>query len=264
MNGKFKCCGKDFRNLTCVVCHNVFHPSCNKNVFKLEQHKIICSTDCQTFKEHDEMKSQTLTDELSKLQTLLEEKESYLGRLKRSSQNFEVSVIEAETELLERIDNQLKLIDELNTKITTLKKGIENLLQGTKDKQEAIIKLENDLTELNEINRNMIASIESRNENKVNTEEGYVCKTKMVEQEAYTTTLNSQLRKLHIEHERVVEMNQNLKKELEKIKVENAKFYDSMTTLLDENKENKTALEELKLTQSDILMKVPSNVKHAR
>ncbi|KAG5860951.1 hypothetical protein JTB14_004205 [Gonioctena quinquepunctata] len=109
----------------------------------------------------------------------------------------------------------------------------------------------------------MIVSIRIlENENKVNTEEGYVCKTKMAEQEAYTTTLNSQLRTLHIEHKKVVEINQNLKKE--KIKVENAKFHDSMTTLLDENKENKTALEELKLTQSNILMKAPSDVKYAR
>ncbi|KAG5899375.1 hypothetical protein JTB14_036864 [Gonioctena quinquepunctata] len=192
---------------------------------------------------------QTMMDESSKLQTLLEEKESHSGRLKKTSQNFEVSVIEAETELLERIDNQVKLIDEVNTKNTTLKKENENLLQVTKDKHEAIIKLENDLTELNEMNRNMIASIRIlENENEVNTEEGYLCKTKMAEQEAYTTTLNFKLGKLYIEREKVVEMNQNLKKELEKMKVENAKFHDSMTTLLDENKENKTALEELELT----------------
>ncbi|KAG5871186.1 hypothetical protein JTB14_020152 [Gonioctena quinquepunctata] len=85
MDSKFKCCKKKFGNQFCIVCHNVYHPSCNdgKKTWKdIGDNRILCSKDCQKRKADDETSEQLtilLKEEIIKLKKDNMEKDEFIN-----------------------------------------------------------------------------------------------------------------------------------------------------------------------------------------
>lgn len=194
MNGKFKCCKKVLKKYCCIVCFNIFHPSCLdriKNVKRLSEHKIFCSNECERTAKFAENISKELNDQLDSAKILLLEKESrieeitlsndkivenlqielaklnnenaekneYIVKLNNINSNFEESAYEAEGSFLKEINQQKRVISEFTKLVRTKDDDFNNLQNKTKKIAEESNKFQKDVKELESINRQMVSSI---------------------------------------------------------------------------------------------------------
>ncbi|KAG5897727.1 hypothetical protein JTB14_009612 [Gonioctena quinquepunctata] len=130
---KFKCCSKkDFGNYICIVCFDIYHPSCleRKNGFvKINKHKILCSTKCHTLLESNERIVSDLNDQVTALTGLLRDKDSVISTQKRRTQDFEDLALESEQELLTKFEESKSIIDGLQKKLQANKLEYDELLK---------------------------------------------------------------------------------------------------------------------------------------
>ncbi|XP_074033082.1 uncharacterized protein [Leptinotarsa decemlineata] len=159
---KFKCCTKkDFGNYICIVCFDIYHPSCleRKNGFvKIKQHKFLCSTECQTIFESNEGIVSDLNDQITSLTGLLKEKDSVISRLRRRTQDFEDMALESEQELLTKLEESKSIIDDLQKKLQAIKLDYDELLKVIARNEEYIQSLVKDKQELDTLQRNMLSA----------------------------------------------------------------------------------------------------------
>ncbi|KAG5880052.1 hypothetical protein JTB14_022700 [Gonioctena quinquepunctata] len=112
MDSTLKCCKKKFGNQFCIVCHNVYHPSCKdgKKTWKdIGDNRILCSKDCQKRKADDETSEhQTilLKEEIIKSKKDNMEKNEFIKRQKRISKNFGDDIFDAENRNEDKIKSQ--------------------------------------------------------------------------------------------------------------------------------------------------------------
>jgi hypothetical protein len=85
MEKSFKCCrNKDFANFICIVCCNVFHPSCIErlpNVVKLGGFKIFCSLECKLNQDDRCKQLDSLNAQIVNLQKEISNKNTYIAKL---------------------------------------------------------------------------------------------------------------------------------------------------------------------------------------
>ena len=166
MEMKFECCKKELGNYCCVFCHNIFHKSCcdrKKERIIIQKHQIYCSEICAKKANDEEKNINELYLEINKLAKEIEEKNIYIGKIKRRSQDFEDEVLDAEQSFIAEIDGK-------NLTIVNLKKKIEQLLkeknETEKNSAEHIEKkktYEDNIRELNKKNNEMRKQIETLN-----------------------------------------------------------------------------------------------------
>ena len=210
----FKCCKKEFSNLVCVYCLHVFHPSCGerrKGFKELEAHKVYCTEDCE--KKHlrqvkipdqlreklDKYKKQmiqkdtevtsiqckyreeteALQEELTKALKKAKEHESYILKQRKMTEEFKDDVFEAERHFVTKAQDQINVIEDLNTDIKNLNNENKKLIEELAEKSKEMKKMEDRIEELNVISRQMVQTIAmlegqykicSRELNKVNNE----------------------------------------------------------------------------------------------
>ncbi|KAG5872863.1 hypothetical protein JTB14_025216 [Gonioctena quinquepunctata] len=160
---KFKCCSKkDFGNYICIVCFDIYHPSCleRKNGFvKINKHKILCSTECHTLLESNERIVSDLNDQVTALTGLLRDKDSVISTQKRRTQDFEDLALESEQELLTKFEESKSIIDGLQKKLQANKLEYDELLKEIARNEEYIQGLVKDKQGLDTLQGNMITAI---------------------------------------------------------------------------------------------------------
>lgn len=164
---KFKCCKKDFYNYICVVCLGLYHPSCMErkgSVMKLGKCKICCSEQCQKEYEGREEEKKTLHQRLEKVENDCKEKDMYILRLKRQSQDFEDEVVNVEGRYVRELVEQKNVIINLNKEIEGLQVRNEQWQREFDEREQSVVKLERDIVELSTINKEMISTIRTLEE----------------------------------------------------------------------------------------------------
>lgn len=163
METKFKCCKKkDYLNLCCVVCFEVFHPSClerKSNVSKLGGTKIVCSSECEQKYEESKQELQTLREEIANLREKLKNKDNHIKRLKRGTKDFEGMVSEQEEKYLEQLKQQQVNLNKLKKEMIGLVNEKDNLRTSFENNLTAHQKIQDELISLKEINCQMISTI---------------------------------------------------------------------------------------------------------
>ena len=158
-----KCCrNKEFTNFFCVSCAGVFHPSCMercKDVIRLGGYRIYCSTECQSKADGDEQRDNDYTEKINALKKEISEKNTYIKRLKRGTQDFADDVSEAETKLNAQLAEQRNRIAELTVKMDLQKNLKSNLEEKIKESDKIVNKLETRIHDLTDVNKQMIDSI---------------------------------------------------------------------------------------------------------
>lgn len=191
----FKCCkNKVFNNLYCIVCFDVFHPSCierKKHFKELGGCKIYCSQNCENkdnykkeetdklYEKIDSLKKENSeknillqkneydkNEEIEQMQAVineisktLEEKNNHIKRLNKRTRDFENEALELEREDVEKLKEQINVINDLNKQISDfheMQKLHKSELQNKNDK---IVSLEDEIKDLDRISRQMLESI---------------------------------------------------------------------------------------------------------
>lgn len=188
----FKCCkNKEFSNLFCIVCHNVFHPSCleRKGYKLLQDYKVYCSTKCQELymntntdsllkqlndktiqlrkktedMENIEMENETIIEkmktEIDTLKKELREREIYYNREKRRTLDFEDEVFRNEESFVSDINEKNCEISQLKQQLFELKKANNILEDNLNDDLEKMKSLEETIIVLNKKNDATIKSL---------------------------------------------------------------------------------------------------------
>ncbi|KAG5890175.1 hypothetical protein JTB14_014341 [Gonioctena quinquepunctata] len=194
MEKVFKCCKKNFNNLCCITCYDIFHLSCldrRSDYKELGGYKIYCSTKCEekdqknkrneenNLKEIRKLKNDIIQrdelmnklgyekeDKLNELQKKLhvleremKEKDAAYKREKRKTLDFEHDVIETDQKLAIILKENEQIIKKLNEKISDLSHTNEELQTKLKSQLEELPKKDDDLGELKEINKDIVSSI---------------------------------------------------------------------------------------------------------
>lgn len=196
-NKIFKCCkNKEFNNYCCKVCYGIFHESCltrKKSVVVVGGHVILCSKECKEIdtthindikileeslenaKKENSIKERTF-EEISKkydidmeemrkciedLSKEIREKDSYIKRLKRNTQDFEDQVFEQEQNMNLQIKEQRDLISGLIREKNELFHINEDLKVKLEENTEQQKIIENQLEEFNNIKKDMISTIQT-------------------------------------------------------------------------------------------------------
>ncbi|KAG5868812.1 hypothetical protein JTB14_020358 [Gonioctena quinquepunctata] len=100
MERKFKCCKKDFGNLFCITCCDIFHPNCldRKTKYKeLGSFKIYCSQNCELKDAERKQDADKLVNDIKKLKNDVSQRDETINKL-------EYEKDEKVTELMKRID----------------------------------------------------------------------------------------------------------------------------------------------------------------
>lgn len=198
MEGNFKCCKKkECNHYVCVACLSVFHSSClekKKSHISLGGYKIYCSEKCQKVDPLDEIsklkqiiqdknlaiekakyeedeKIDTLNDVIMSLRNEILDKDAHIGRLNKRNADFEDEVLERENIDIQTLKEQRDTILSLNGSITKLKIDIEQYEEELVARAHEILKLENRVKDLDEVSRQMVATIrtmEHENDNYFN------------------------------------------------------------------------------------------------
>jgi len=188
----FKCCSKSKKteNYFCIECCNIFHKSCTEKLtFQIiDRHKILCSKKCNekyTLKDDliDNLKANVnkLTQEkvtaledisnqhqleLSNLQSEIEalnqkirDKDLQLKRERTRTQDFTDDVFEAENKFVQQLKQKSDIILELNKEMTDIKTDNKKLTLEISSVKFEYETTKNQLSELNQLNRNMVDSI---------------------------------------------------------------------------------------------------------
>lgn len=165
MSSKFSCCGKkDFGNFCCIVCFGIFHPSClerKTSYIKISGIRIYCSSECQQKHLDEEDKTVRLSDEIDRLKGGLAERDTYIRRLQRCSQDFEDSVRNVEEEYTVEIKNQKALIERLNKELKQTKERVDQLLEDLEQSMAHVSRLQEELQNLNMLKGDMLTSIDA-------------------------------------------------------------------------------------------------------
>ncbi|KAG5887072.1 hypothetical protein JTB14_018244 [Gonioctena quinquepunctata] len=84
MEHKFKCCKKDFGNFFCIICYDIFHPSCLDRKCKYKEmggYKMCCSQKCEQ-KDTDRKKvTDNLGKEINKLKKGITERDEAINQM---------------------------------------------------------------------------------------------------------------------------------------------------------------------------------------
>lgn len=192
MTAKFGCCKKDFKNLVCLGCFNIFHVSClQKNTTaRINQgHTIFCSKNCESkvndsntdellnkihvlkndLFEKEEVMEKMRADYLETIKCLefklnkvikdSKEKEAFYTKKINTSQKFEEEVLECEQEYADNVKKLTDKIDGLQQKIIDLNIRNEELISEIKKNERFMQDKIKDVEDLTKLNRNMINSI---------------------------------------------------------------------------------------------------------
>lgn len=191
MEKTFRCCkSKEFNNYVCVICHNVFHPSCIDRVkdYKLVKgYKIYCSAKCsQTEKNEEKLIKELekrdrilreknedldkLQDELERvtvesmrhindLKKELEEKEAHYKREKRRTQDFTDEVYCNEETLTRELNDKNEKIVKLTNQVEVINEKNRILEQNVEEQESKMQELANKLKEFDDLNKEMVNSI---------------------------------------------------------------------------------------------------------
>lgn len=134
------------------------------SVIKLGKCRIYCSEKCQSEQIDAEEKERELLEGLKKIEDDCKEKDAYIERLRRRTQDFEDEVENAEGKYVRELLAQKNMIVALNREIDELRKRNEQWLGEFEEKKQLVIKLEKDIEELNKLNREMISTIRTLEE----------------------------------------------------------------------------------------------------
>lgn len=120
----FKCCkNKANNNWVCIVCSNLFHPSCWKRTKRYEvlnNNLIYCSNTCKDLAARtgeEEYQAKSLLCLVEELQTELTNKNNYIARLKRNSVIFEEDATEMESRFTKEIELYKLQITDLQSQL---------------------------------------------------------------------------------------------------------------------------------------------------
>lgn len=163
MEASYGCCkNKPLTGLCCVVCHEIFHPSClqrRKDAVKIGFHKIYCSSNCQEKLLSEEERQSDFDKVIQGLREEIKGRDQYIERLRKQSRDFEDEVCNTEqgyiVKLRELGDTALRReakLEELRIAIA----GLQEELNALKDLNK---KLNIDLGDMNTINRDMVETI---------------------------------------------------------------------------------------------------------
>lgn len=188
----FKCCkSKEFVNLVCINCLNVFHPSCleRKTYKPVQGYKVYCSAKCEgQYKSEDnerlglqletkekllKQKSEELEnleieknsliaelqDELSTLKKEIREKDEHYKRERRKTVDFEDEVYRNEESLHSELKQKAKAISELNCQIVEIKSSYQTIIQTHKEELNRMKSLESKLEDLKRENEQLSDSL---------------------------------------------------------------------------------------------------------
>ncbi|CAG9820790.1 unnamed protein product [Phaedon cochleariae] len=104
-------------------------------------------------------KVQDLIEEVKKLTNESQEKDIFINRLRRRTKDFEAEVVEAEEQYERKQKIQNDLVETLNKKVVEISSQKDILERNLESRNSDLKKFEQDLMELNEINRSMLTSI---------------------------------------------------------------------------------------------------------
>ncbi|CAG9817136.1 unnamed protein product [Phaedon cochleariae] len=186
-----------------------------KGIVKLNNYLIYCSKECEKIKNEEEARESSFKGEIDSLRKMLEEKDTYIKRLKRGSQNYEHLVLDAESKFLEKLENQQQEMKLLKTKLVNSKKMNEEFALAISEKDSALTKLETKAEELDRLSKNMVTTIRVlERENDV-----YADDSKRLENEK--ENLLSELKKTIEELNQIKEKNYDLLKNMKKLEEDN-------------------------------------------
>lgn len=164
----FKCCkGKEFSNFCCVICTEIFHPSClerKPNSVKIQDHKIYCSLECKNKSILNLEMEKNLTEEINKLKGELKDKNSYIKRLKRGSQDTQNPTQEADKQSQIKIKAHKDKIEKLQEELAKFEEINKGRIRELKEHKDIIKNLKLELADVNKICREMVTSIKTLEE----------------------------------------------------------------------------------------------------
>lgn len=139
----------------------MFHPSCleRKKSIKIGGYKIYCSHDCQVKDLNSKEKLANYVAEIEHLKDECQERDAHIKRLNRQSQQFESDVVDAEKNYTGRLLEQGELIGVLQKQKAELEARVVEFSLKMSESKEVEERLREKLAEMSEINRNMLTSI---------------------------------------------------------------------------------------------------------
>lgn len=194
MANYFGCCkAKECLYFCCIQCHGVFHLSCmgrKKNVTKAGDHKVICSSECERRKKQEDDRLDRLSEELINLRnerlTILErieenesdrikdlvgevgrlyaeigEKDMFIQRLEKRRRDFEQEAVASEQSFMKKMEEQKKIIAELNKELVLLGRKNNDLECRIGEVEAARLRLQGEIVGMNEMRTSMLTSIET-------------------------------------------------------------------------------------------------------
>nr|CAI5851768.1 unnamed protein product [Callosobruchus analis] len=195
MEGRFKCCSKDFNYKYCIECAGLFHVSCAarlKRIKEFDGYKIICSQICQKTYDDKTHQLDKLQAESLELDRILHEKEVnieqsvndwenekkdlrivienlekdiidrevHLNKLKKMMREFEDAAMENETTHIEEIKKQKDVISQLCDEMSHLQHINDELKSKIETYEKDMQHLNKNMVDITDINRNMVTTIE--------------------------------------------------------------------------------------------------------
>lgn len=193
MEVTFRCCrNKESTKLCCIQCFSLFHKSCmerKKTIQIIDGHKMICSRECATKKKNadDELKNlekkiealtkiiretnaqledaekgrEELNEEIESLRKDNKDKDVYIHKIRRSSRDFQDEVAGIEENYIKELNEQKRVMAELKNDITALLQKNSSLQEELRTMTIELDRYQNDIADLNAINKNMITSFET-------------------------------------------------------------------------------------------------------
>ncbi|KAG5872125.1 hypothetical protein JTB14_013445 [Gonioctena quinquepunctata] len=202
MERKFKCCKKDFGNLLCITCCDIFHPSCldRKTKYKeLGSFKIYCSQNCELKDAEKKQDADKLVNDIKKLKNDVSQRDETINKLeyekdekitelmkridelekdtkereadyiraRKKKQDFEDEAYETEILYVNKQREHELLISQLQKGINDVKKRNGSLEEELKQKTDEIHKHIRDLESLQEVNAEMLGTIRTLEMNNI-------------------------------------------------------------------------------------------------
>lgn len=192
-----RCCkSKECSFVCCVQCLDVFHRACinrKKSAIFINTHRYICSKQCEdkrsqlaeleqqageqldklnrqvrdkdalvvSLEEQMEVRVGEFQAEIDRLKTEIYNKDSYIRQQKRRTDDYQDEVLLVEQEYEQKMQEHLKVIGDLNKKISELVLRNRSLLEGAAELEERVLSLERDIGECAGIRANMLTTIET-------------------------------------------------------------------------------------------------------
>ncbi|KAG5865204.1 hypothetical protein JTB14_015723 [Gonioctena quinquepunctata] len=156
MEKVFKCCKKNFNNLCCITCYDIFHLSCldrRSDYKELGGYKIYCSTKCEEKDQKNKRNEENNLKEIRKLKNDIIQRDEFMNKLGYEKED-KLNELQKKIHVLER---------EMKEKDAAYKREKRKTLDFEHDvietDQKLAIILKEDITELNLLSRNMVSTI---------------------------------------------------------------------------------------------------------